>query len=122
MPEFSIPTLLQLIVAAGLLNVWLLRAKSATSYRGGDATNLKDEFAAYGLPPAAFFVVGALKVGAAIALVAGFWYPSLVAPAAGVVGVLMVGAVAMHVKVSDPMMKSVPAALMLVMCAGILWL
>ncbi|MDA0378573.1 MAG: DoxX family protein [Bacteroidetes bacterium] len=122
MPEFSLPALFQLLVAVGLLNVWLLRQKSATSYRGGDANNLKAEFAAYGLPDAAFFIVGALKIGAAVALLAGFWMPELIRPAASIVGILMVGAIAMHVKVGDPIKKSVPALLMLAMSAGILWL
>jgi uncharacterized membrane protein YphA (DoxX/SURF4 family) len=122
MPDITLTTLLQLAVAVGLLNVWLVRSKNATSYRGGEATNLKDEFSAYGLPSAAFFVVGALKVGAAIALILGFWMPELVRPSAMIVGVLMVGALAMHLKVGDPIMKSVPALLMLAMSAGILWL
>ena len=38
--------------------------------------------------------------------------------AAIVVLALMVGALAMHLKVGDPMMKSVPAALMLAMSTG----
>ncbi len=122
MPDFSLPALFQLIVAVGLLNVWLLRSKSATSYRGGAAKNLKEEFSAYGLPSAAFFIVGTLKVGAAVALILGFWMPELIRPSAAIVGVLMVGAIAMHLKVGDPMMKSVPALLMLAMSAGILWL
>ena len=122
MPDITLTTLLQLVVAIGLLNVWLVRSKNATSYRGGEATNLKDEFSAYGLPSAAFFVVGALKIGAAVALILGFWMPELVRPSAMIVGVLMVGALAMHLKVGDPIMKSVPALLMLAMSAGILWL
>lgn len=122
MPDFTIPALLQLIVAIGLLNVWLLRSKSATSYRGGDAKSLKEEFDAYGLPSVAFFVVGALKIGAGIALLVGFWMPELIRPSATIVAVLMVGALAMHLKVGDPIKKSVPALLMLAMSAGILWL
>ena len=122
MPEFNLPALFQLIVAVGLLNVWLLRSRSTTAYRGGAAQNLKEEFSTYGLPSAAFFVVGTLKIGAAVALILGFWMPELIRPSASIVGVLMVGAIAMHVKVGDPMMKSVPAILMLAMSAGILWL
>jgi hypothetical protein len=34
----------------------------------------------------------------------------------------MVGALAMHAKVKDPLTKSVPALLMLLMCIGILLL
>ena len=40
----------QIIVALGLLNVWLLRFNKPTAYRGGKAVNLPGEFAAYGLP------------------------------------------------------------------------
>ncbi len=119
MPALSISTLLQVVVALGLLNVWLLRAARATAYRGGDSRSLKEEFAAYGLPELAFYVVGALKILSAILLIAGIWYPALVLPAAAVVAVLMVGALAMHVKVQDPAIKSLPAFLMLLMSASL---
>ncbi|MEQ9105009.1 MAG: DoxX family protein [Rhodothermales bacterium] len=122
MPEFNVSSILQIVVALGLLNVWLVRSGTATEYRGGDARSLKAEFAAYGLPDIAFYIVGLLKVGSAVALIAGLWMPELVAPAAGVVAVLMVGALAMHVKVKDPAKKSVPALLMLAMCVAILGL
>ncbi len=113
--SISIATVLQVVVGLGLLNVWLVRAGRETSYRGGDARTLKEEFAEYGLPEGAFYGVGALKIGSGIALLAGVWVPALVLPAAGVVAVLMLGALAMHVKVGDPLIRSVPAALMLVM-------
>lgn len=107
--------ILQVVAALGLLNVWLLRSRSATAYRGGDAMSLKDEFAVYGLPPWMLYVVGFLKVGAAVALLAGVWMSSAVLPAAAIVAVLMVGALAMHMKVKDAPIKSMPAALMLAM-------
>lgn len=122
MPDLSILTLLQVVVGLGLLNVWLVRAGSPTSYRGGDAKNLKEEFAAYGLPDAAFYIVGFLKVGAGLVLLAGLFIDAPVRIAAGVVAVLMLGALAMHVKVSDPPIRSLPATLMLVMCAAIVYL
>lgn len=122
MTWLSIPAVLQIIVGLGLLNVWLLRAKSSTAYRGGTATSLKEEFQAYGLPEAAFYVVGALKITAGVILIAGVWIPLPVGLAAGVVAALMIGALAMHVKVGDPLMKSLPAALMLVMSLAILLL
>ncbi len=122
MAWLSVSSVLQIIVGLGLLNVWLLRAKSSTSYRGGTATSLKEEFQAYGLPEAAFYVVGALKIIAGVILIAGVWVSLPVGLAAGVVAALMVGALAMHVKVGDPPMKSVPAALMLVMSVAILLL
>lgn len=122
MPWLTIPAVLQIIVGLGLLNVWLVRALSPTSYRGGAAKTLKEEFAAYGLPEAVFWIVGALKVGAAFVLIAGVWLALPVNIAAGVVAFLMVGAIAMHVKVSDPPMKSMPAVLMLAMSVAIVLL
>lgn len=117
---FSISMILQVVVALGLLNVWLVRAGSATSYRGGDARSLKEEFAAYGLPAFFFYLVGALKIGSAVMLIAGIWIDALVMPAATIVAVLMVGALVMHVKVHDPAIKSLPAFLMLVMSGSLL--
>ncbi len=119
MPELSISNLLQVIVGLGLLNVWLLRAGSATDYRGGESKTLREEFAAYGLPDAAFYIVGALKVTAGAVLLAGIWMDLPVQIAAGTVAVLMVGALVMHLKVGDPPKRSLPAALMLLMSAGI---
>ena len=121
-PEFSILNLLQLVVGLGLLNVWLVRAGAATAYRGGEAKTLREEFRAYGLPDAAFYVVGALKIVAGVVLVAGLWMDLPVRLAAGTVALLMVGALAMHVKVGDPPKRSLPAALMLLMSGAIVWL
>lgn len=110
---------LEVVVGLGLLNVWLLRARSATSYRGGDAKTLRQEFAAYGLPVSAFYVVGTLKVAAGLILLSALFLPMPARLAATVVAGLMVGALAMHIKVKDPASKSVPAALMLAMCVAI---
>ena len=112
---------LQVIAALGLLNVWLLRFNQGTQYRGGSARTMREEFAAYGLPAWFVYVVGALKVGAAIALLAGLWLPALVFPAAALVGVLMVGALAMHAKIRDPLSKSLPALAMLAIALTICW-
>lgn len=115
----SVAVFLQLFVGLGLLNVWLMRSRSATAYRGGTARTLKEEFAAYGLPSYAFYLVGALKIAAAAVLIAGVWMAVPVRGAAIVVLALMVGAIAMHLKVGDPMLKSAPAALMLAMSTAI---
>lgn len=115
----NLASIFQVIVGLGLLNVWLVRAGSATSYRGGDAQNLKDEFATYGLPSAVFYVVGGLKILSGVLLLAGLAFAPVVAPAAAVVAVLMVGALIMHLKVGDPASKSVPATLMLLMSGAI---
>jgi hypothetical protein len=110
---------LQVLVALGLLNVWLVRSSRSTPYRGGNAKSMREEFAAYGLPNWSMYVVGVLKVGAALALLAAVWLPSLAAPATILIGLLMLGALAMHAKVKDPLMKSMPAAAILMLCIGI---
>lgn len=110
-------SILQSIIALGLLNVWLMRFNKNTAYRGGEATNLLEEFAVYGLPAWFCYVVGALKVGSAIALLLGFIYPELILPAAGLIFVLMSGAVAMHIRVKDSIKKTLPASAMLAMSA-----
>ncbi len=114
--------ILQCAVALGLLNVWLLRANQSTPYRGGNAQTMREEFAAYGLPPLGMYIVGTLKVGAALCLIAGVWWPSLVFPAALLIAILMVGALAMHVKIHDPARKSVPAVGLLLISAVICFL
>jgi uncharacterized membrane protein YphA (DoxX/SURF4 family) len=115
----TIASVLQILVGLGLLNVWLLRRQSATAYRGGSAKNLKEEFAAYGLPAPMFYIVGGLKIICGVLLLVGLAYPPVVLPAAAIVAVLMVGAVAMHLKVGDPVTKYVPATLMLAMSGAI---
>jgi hypothetical protein len=118
----SVSTILQLVVGLGLLNVWLLRAQSPTAFRGGAAQSLREEFATYDLPDWFFYAIGVLKIGAAMLLIIGIWVPAVVSPAAGTVAVLMGGALTMHAKVKDPLTKSLPASLMLLMAVAIVLL
>jgi len=111
----------KLIIAAGIVNVWILRFSKATAYRGGSATSMKEEFATYGLSEGVMKLVGILKLLLAALLVIGIWVDVLVVPAATVMGVLMLGALAMHFKVGDPPMKSLPAFLMLVLTLVVLF-
>lgn len=116
------PTLrivLQVVIALGIANVWLLRSDKATAYRGGSATNMKEEFAAYGLPAWFMQVIGAAKLILAAALLIGIWVPELVQPAAIGMAALMLGAVSMHVKVQDPLKRSLPALAMLAMSVAV---
>ena len=119
MQAISISAVLQVIISLGLLNVWLLRAGSETAYRGGDAKTLKSEFSAYGLPAWSFYVVGMLKVSAAVALALGVWLSFLTPPASALIAALMLGAAAMHVRVGDAFSKAVPAVLMFCMSATV---
>lgn len=104
---------LQVIVGLGILNVWLIRANLSTGYRGGNAKNLKEEFATYGLPVWFFYLVGVLKISCSLALLAGIWFPILVMPGAVGLAVLMTGAFSMHLKVKDPFKKAWPSFVML---------
>ena len=112
-------SILQIAVAAGLLNVWLLRFQRSTPYRGGDARSMREEFAVYGLPGWFRYVIGTLKVGSALCLIAGLWLRFLVFPAALLIALLMLGALAMHLKIRDPLKKSLPALVMLALSAAI---
>jgi uncharacterized membrane protein YphA (DoxX/SURF4 family) len=105
----------RIVIALALLNVWLLRAGKPTDWRGGDAKNMKEEFAAYGLPAWFMGVVGFFKVTLAILLLVGIGIPSVTKPAAIGIAVLMLGAVSMHIKVRDPLKKSLPAFSLLVL-------
>lgn len=107
---------LQAIVGISILNVWLIQNKKDTQWRGGDATTLMEEFGVYGLPPWSLYIIGVLKVTLAILLIAGIWYPQFIFPAAIGLAVLLTGSVAMHIKIKDPLKKSFPASLFLVLC------
>ena len=112
--------IIQIIVALGLLNVWLLRFHKPTHYRPGGARSMPEEFAAYGLPHWFLWVVGGVKVACALCLLAGIWAHGLVLPAAAVITLLMGGAIAMHLKVKDPLVKSLPASAVLALTAVVI--
>ncbi len=116
----TILIVLQVIVAAGLLNVWLLRFNRATPYRGGNSKSLKDEFTSYGLPAWFSYFIGVLKVCSAILLILGIWNFQVIFPTALLVTCLMVGAILMHFKIRDPLIKSLPAFMMLIFVVGIM--
>lgn len=105
----------QLLMAIGIFNVWIIRYNKSTGWRGADAGNMKEEFAAYGLPGWSVKVIGALKILLAVLLIIGIWIPVVVNPSAIGMAVLMLGAIAMHIKVKDSFKKSVPALSMLLL-------
>ena len=106
---------LKIIVGLSILNVWLVRSKKSTDWRGGDANNIVEEFKAYGLPVWFMYVIGSAKVVLALILLASIFYPQVEAIAAYGIAFLMLGAVSMHLKISDPLKKSLPAFTFLVL-------
>jgi hypothetical protein len=115
----SFAVALQLIIALGVVNVWVIRRDRATGYRPDGAENIAEEFSRYGFSDSFRRMIGATKLLLAGLLVVGVVYSQVaVAAAAGMV-LLMTGAVAAHIKVRDPLVKSVPALLMLAMSATV---
>ena len=109
----------QWVVGLGILNVWLLRPKKATAYRGGEAKNMTEEFAVYGLPGWFMVLIGICKVTIALLLIFGTWMPQIVQPAAIAMAILMSGAVLMHIKVKDPFKKTSASVAMLILAVFI---
>lgn len=107
---------LQLIVAISILNVWLFQYNKATQWRGGSATTLKEEFQVYGLPNWSLYLIGFLKVTLAIGLIVAIWYPEYLMFSSLGLAILLVGSILMHIKISDPIKKSFPAFLFLLIC------
>jgi len=113
--------ILQLVIAIGLINVWIFRLNRATEYRGGEAKNMKEEFITYGLPVWIMYLVGFTKVAIAIMLVISFWVEQLLFYNLVLLALLMVAALFMHLKVKDPIKKSYPALSILFMIALIMY-
>ncbi len=106
---------LKLIVGLSILNVWLVRPRKSTPWRGGDAKSITDEFKAYGLPVWFMYTIGTLKVLLALLLLFSIYDPVTELVAAYGIALLMLGAVAMHLKIGDPLKKSLPAITFLVL-------
>jgi len=100
---------IQLIIAVSIFNVWIIRFGKPTSWRGGSAKSMKEEFEAYGLPEWFMKLIGFLKLTLAALLIAGIFVPDLIKPAAIGMAILMLGAIVMHIKVKDSLVKSFPA-------------
>ena len=107
--------ILKIIVGLSILNVWLVRSKKSTPWRGGDAGSIEEEFKAYGLPVWFMWTVGTLKVVLALLLLYSIYDPGMENIAAYGIALMMLGAVAMHFKIGDPPKKSVPAFTFLVL-------
>jgi hypothetical protein len=113
---------LQIIIALVIFAVWIFRPSLNTNYRAGNAQNIFEEFAVYGLPKWSVYAVGATKLSLAFMLVIGIWYTHLVQFAVMAMGILMAGALVCHLKTrGDPLSRATPASLMLAMCALVLY-
>ena len=107
--------ILSVIVGLTVINVWLFRSGKSTSYRGGDANSLMEEFVVYGLGDY-FLTIGIIKVGLAILLILSLYFQKLRLISASGIGIMMLVAIYMHFSVGDELIKSMPASVMLLSC------
>ncbi len=107
--------ILKVIVGISILNVWLIQPKKATKWRGGDAKTIIEEFKVYCLSETMAYVVGFFKVSFAIMLLASIKFENLDLIASLGLAALLLGSVFMHIKIKDPLHKSFPASLFIVM-------
>lgn len=110
------------LLSGTIFNVWFFRFNKATAYRGGEASTLKEEFIVYGLEGPMIYLIGGVKLLACALLLLGLHFKALVRPSAITLIILMLGALAMHAKVGDPLMRSLPAALLLGLGSTIFYL
>ena len=94
-------------------NVWLFRFNKETPYRGGDTTNMIEEFATYGLDINIMYLIGTLKIFASLGLIIGVFKTKVSAYSSLLMAILMIGAIYFHFKISDPAIKYFPSVLML---------
>ena len=109
----KISKILSVFVGLTIINVWLFRASRSTSFRGGNATNLLEEFTVYGLEDY-FLIIGIIKVSLAIVLILSLYYSKLRLFASLGISIMMLVAVYMHISVGDELIKSLPASSLLI--------
>ena len=112
--------ILNLIIALGIFNVWIIRFNQKTEFRGGTANSLKEEFLAYGLPLWFMYIIGFIKISLSTLLIIGIWVPKFNLYSALAMTILMIGAIIMHLKIQDPIKKSVPACCVLILLIGVI--
>ena len=111
----KISKVLSVIVGLTVINVWLFRSGKSTSYRGGDASNLMEEFEVYGLGDY-FMTIGIIKVSLAVLLLLIIYFNKLKLISSLGIAIMMLVAVYMHFSVGDELIKSMPASVMLLSC------
>ncbi len=106
---------LKVIVGLSILNVWLVQPMKPTKWRGGDAKNIFKEFEIYGLSKGFCYIIGSLKVTLALILLASIVLEYLTLIGAIGLSMLLLGSIVMHFKIKDPLYKSFPAFLFIIM-------
>ena len=113
---------LKIIVGISIINVWLIQPNKPSKWRGGDATTITEEFNVYGLSNTFYKIIFVIKVGLAILLLISIKYDFLTLYSSIGLAILLGGSILMHVKIKDPLFKSFPALLFMVMNLAIIYL
>ena len=116
----QISKILSAVVSLTIINVWLFRSSKSTLYRGGNASNLYEEFEVYGLSDY-FLIIGIIKVSLAVLLLVGVFYKKLTLFSASGIAIMMLAAAYFHFSVGDELIKSLPSSAMLLSCIIIIY-
>jgi len=116
-PVADLTVFAQAGVGLWIWSVWSWRLRMETSFRGGGAKNLVQEFQTYGYPMWVFQMVGVFKTTFSGMLVASIVLPNYLLTMIGACGMvfLMVVAIASHFKVGDELSKNGAACAMLIL-------
>ena len=108
---------LSITVSIVVLSAWSIKLNQPSNFRGGNATNMSEEFANYGLDESTMIIVGVCKVLLSILLLLGaLKYSRFIQPAAAILGLFMMGAVYFHISIGDGVVPTLAAASMLLIC------
>lgn len=113
--------LIQIFIACAMFDVWLIRYDKPQRARGGDAKTMIEEFRVYGLPDWFRNLIRVLKLSFGTLMIVGIWIPTAALVAGSGLAVLMAGAIAMHIKVKDPALKSLPATTFFLLSVFVAW-
>jgi len=117
-----IKIILSLIISLTILNVWLIRFDNDSIYRGGESINMIQEFQEYGLNKTSVYIVGFFKVSAALFLLFGIFFKKLIFPTTLMIALFMIGAIIMHFKISDELIKILPSTILLFLSLVLMYL
>ena len=105
----------QVIISLSVLKIWIINFNKPSQWRSGNSKTMKEEFEAYGLPDWSLYTVGFLKCAFSIGLIVGLWIPEIIQLSAFGIVFFMFFSIMMHIKIKDPIIKSLPEFILLIL-------
>ena len=115
----EVAILLQVFVALVVFNVWTFRAEKPTKYRGGSAKTLREEFMEFGLSEKIYMITSLSKPMLSVALIVAIFFPFMTIPIASVMAFFMAGALLMHYRIRDELIKYIAPGTIFACCVAI---